>query len=516
MIVATTSAMRSARRHLLVLFFLTVFLYALGGMSFSRHMISVRGASSQVGDGNLAGDPAYYNRLALKKAAEMRRDGISRFELRPSGQAPAGMASALYLFWQNPLAFVTLNALMHALSAVFLVLILRNFFPAGISLVAALPLAISPYLLPWFSQLNKESLTLLGSLIYLYGLLRVVGNLSDRRFTWLGGVLFAMLGVVALWTVRPYLNQILLPATIVVLGAFAIFNVRGQRNWAVLIAAAIPIVFCLAFLGKGAVSDQTLDKLQRYKENDEDLKATIVQDVPVARRASIGAPATAGSVEQAHQSIGSRTGGKANDPEQVLNRCAESVDVSKWGDASFLPASVNGRLRAMMILRCGMFRELKVATDPATIFSFFDQDRYPSSSVETLGYLPRAAMYGLFAPWADRWGYVLTHQRSTFYTIVPLETFLFYVCLIALFIHVWQQKDGRLVIPLGLAVCVITVYGLTSPFIGALYRYRYPWWMLLLSLGLASAITIVSPLIARRKHKFNGNDILKRSDEPRR
>jgi hypothetical protein len=36
----------------------------------------------------------------------------------------------------------------------------------------------------------------------------------------------------------------------------------------------------------------------------------------------------------------------------------------------------------------------------------------------------------------------------------------------------------------------MTVYGAATPFIGALYRYRYPLWMLLICMGIAALLTL--------------------------
>lgn len=37
---------------------------------------------------------------------------------------------------------------------------------------------------------------------------------------------------------------------------------------------------------------------------------------------------------------------------------------------------------------------------------------------------------------------------------------------------------------------MMTIYGMAIPFLGALYRYRYPWWMIMLCLGFATWLAL--------------------------
>jgi hypothetical protein len=37
---------------------------------------------------------------------------------------------------------------------------------------------------------------------------------------------------------------------------------------------------------------------------------------------------------------------------------------------------------------------------------------------------------------------------------------------------------------------MMVIYGMANPFFGALYRYRYPWWMIFICLGTAALIEL--------------------------
>lgn len=67
---------------------------------------------------------------------------------------------------------------------------------------------------------------------------------------------------------------------------------------------------------------------------------------------------------------------------------------------------------------------------------------------------------------------------------------MMYAGLAALAVWVFRSRRSGIVIPLALAASVMTVYGMATPFLGALYRYRFPWWMLTICMGLAALIEI--------------------------
>ena len=153
--------------------------------------------------GNLPTDPQYYNDLAFKKAAEIEAHGLVEFELRPSGQGAAGLASLLYLLVKSPCIVVLVNGFIHALSAVVIVLIIRSWFPLRTSIIAAIPLAVSPYMILWFSQLNKDSYSLLGALLFVYGMLQLVLHGKPlQNVTY--NVLVVISGALLIWLMRPY------------------------------------------------------------------------------------------------------------------------------------------------------------------------------------------------------------------------------------------------------------------------------------------------------------------------
>lgn len=237
--------------------FIGVFFYALMAMTVSRELVIPYFMPSAI-DGNIQGDPYYYHLLAIQKTVEMKALGIEEFELRPEGQGPAGFASLAYLVINNPYSVVLINALLHGVSAVIMALILLRWFPLRTSLIAITPLAVSPHMMLWFSQLNKDSFALVGSLLFIFGLIRFVyaDGRSLFRSGWVSSV-FMVTGIMLLWVVRPYVNQIMLPIVAIVLVVGLLSRTLGNYRhlgggWLYLIYGAF-ILASLGLLGHGAV-----------------------------------------------------------------------------------------------------------------------------------------------------------------------------------------------------------------------------------------------------------------------
>lgn len=443
----------------LAMVFVGVFIYAIVAMVVSRELVIPRMVPSI--NGNIAGDPQYYHSLALKKVEEIKALGIKEFELRPEGQGPAGIASLLYLIWENPYSVVLVNAILHALSVVMMTMILMQWFSLRTSIIGTLPLAISPNMIVWFSQINKDTFALVGALLFTYGLLRLV-SVKEKSLLSYGGLLSLLItvtGILLTWIVRPYVNQILLPITGLIL--VITLSLRARRGidggkWTSLAVYGAFILACLGLLGHGAASDATLEGF-----NNSDSQGPV--EGPVKAQA-------------------------------VVAKCFASIEEKNWRNQRFFPDFVNKSLKSMMGQRCLMFTLLETQTNATTKYSFVDTNKFPGGSEEALAYLPHAALLGVFSPWPDRWGYAFYKKPSVFYTVTPIEAILLYIGFASLVVWLVLNKAWSVSIPIALCTTVMTIYGMATPFIGALYRYRYPWWILLICFGIAAFLTLMGKL----------------------
>jgi hypothetical protein len=215
---------------ILVKLFLCAFLYAVFAMVFSRVFVIPHVISSI--NGHITGDPYLYHLIGLEKAEEIRTMGINKFEFHPKGQGPAGIASLIYLIWENPYSMVLFNAVLHGISVLMVVMILRRWFSWRISIIAALPLVISPYMMVWYSQINKDSFNLAGGLLFTYGLLKLVSpkEKSPSYYNARLALFIIATGIALTWMARPYVNQILLPITSLILVIALLLRVMRDRD----------------------------------------------------------------------------------------------------------------------------------------------------------------------------------------------------------------------------------------------------------------------------------------------
>ncbi len=417
--------------------FMVAFVYAIIAMEVSREIIIPRMLPGVV-NGHISGDPQYYNELAIKKTDEIKAKGMTVFQIRPEGQGPAGGASLIYLLVESPYGFVIINAFLHAVSAIAMVLILRHWFSFSISAIASLPVAISVGMMFWFSQLNKDSVVLAGALLFICGLLKLVA----RKEGVLLGLLGAVVGVFFIGLMRPYVNQMLLPVTAIILLVVIGSRLKNRCRCSDLkkiVAAALFLLFFISRMSIGAASDKTLNSFAEFDASSQ---------------------------------IG-------------RNPRLASVDIRNWENSPLLPKFINTKLKTLMGQRCLMLTVLDADRNSTTLSSVLDAEILPGSSMAALAYLPRAALIGIFSPWPDRWLYAL-HHKSFFYVVTPFEAMVIYLGIVGIVIWVFRHRQWLLAVPITISLFIMTIYGMTTPFLGALYRYRYPWWMLLICLGVAS------------------------------
>jgi hypothetical protein len=432
-----------------------VFAYAFFAMVIARTIIIPHAFPASV-NGVISGDPHYYNVLALKKAAEIKAQGVTAFELRPAGQGPAGIASLSYLVIDSQYGMVLINAVLHAVSAVVMVLILQHWFTLRVSMLASLPLVISPYMIIWFSQLNKDSFTLTGVMLFIYGLLRVASRLKTLRES-AEGVLIVVAGAALISLMRPYMIQMLIPITMFMFLFIAGGHVRSYSKGGELVrflSSSVIILVCLSMMTNGAASDETLKGF----EGETSLMA----------------------------------------PGKVAQECLAKISEGRWRNEQYFPDFINMELKAMMGQRCLTFTLLETQSNPTTLRSILDINIQPSGSLDALAYFPRAALIGIFSPWPDRWLNGRANQ-SAFYTVVPIEAALLYAGFVGLAYWLIRRQAWSSLIPIALSLFMMTLYGMSVPFLGALYRYRYPWWMVLMCLGIAALISTIKSLTVKAK-----------------
>ena len=403
------------------------------------------------GNGLLAGtDMPFYHQLAIDLAQDIKHQGWSVWTLRPAGQAPAGIAGALYaLVAPKPWTMIPLYALLHALAGVLMARILLFIDPRWtVAVIGALPLVLFPSAATWYSQLGKDGFSIAGYLALVLGWLMLSrAHLKPRLSHIASGFLLILGGAGLIWIVRPYAVEILIPlsgAAALMLAILLIPNAaigRLQWRWA---AAALAVSW---------VAVATLVPLATGGFQSEISSVT-----PVTPDAAEG----------------------QSRPDELA-----------WLNSGWLPPALDDRSRLLAEARFGFTTSNPEAGSNVDIETNFHQVS------DVVAYVPRAAAIAFLYPVPIQWFQEGTLPQNTLMRrVAGLEMTAVYLALIMLPYAVWRwrgQLDTWLL--LLFSTGMILVHALVFANLGTLYRLRYPYLMSLVGLSVAA---VTAALLDRR------------------
>jgi hypothetical protein len=200
-------------------------------------------------------------------------------------------------------------------------------------------------------------------------------------------------------------------------------------------------------------------------------------------------------------------------PEVSSNSSTEADAPSTFAGQSAMPTASTeerptlwSRIRARADLngaRMGMLRRAFIRGYPNS-GSTIDRDTTFNNAEEVIHYLPRAMSIGFFAPFPEMWLARGTEVGTSGRLISGLETLVMYILECLALFALWQSRR-RLVawFLLLIATFGVTLLSLIVANLGALYRMRYVFWILLIILGAKGAgqILLYLSTIKSTKHQ---------------
>jgi len=399
------------------------------------------------GNGLLLGsDSGGFHRLAVDLAFKMHYEGWGAWELRPHGQAPAGIAAILYyLFVPSPLVLLPLNATLFSLAALLVFSMVRQVVvDASTAFYVSLLFIATPSSVMWYSQIHKEMLFVPAILLQIWVWLFVVRGRADNMESVGAGrtscaVLVAVLSSGLIWIVRPYFLSIVAVSNLLV----ALYVVVAfRRN----VTSRFP-AFCAL--------------------------AIVLVLVPVLTK-------------QIGQMSGVSSSSARFMRENSLAKQPNRPDASGG-------TVVDAFVRTLNISRDG-FAELGGGSD------LFGEVRFASFG-DVVIFSPTALAISMLAPFPNAW-FANARQPGgqMMRTVSALEMLFGYFGLGFLLIRLVQKgRPSRLVgIVMVFSLPPLLIWGAAIPNIGTLYRFRAPLWTLLVLFGWAFAI---HQLKIRRLHR---------------
>jgi hypothetical protein len=421
--------------------FLVVFAYAaIAAVLVQRVLLPVLFPQWHAGHGLLAGgDWPWFHQVAFDLSERIRSQGWSAWELRPLGQAPAGIAAVFYvLIAPEPWTLIPLHAGLHAVAVVLMVRLIQFLAPDWrVAAIAAVPFALFPSAMTWYTQIHKDGFAIAGFLCIVLGWLFLVQTkVSERlwpRVVLSGGLI--LVGAGLMWVVRPYAVQLV--------QASSIF-------------AAATVTFLV---------------MQRARTRKTAWSAALVTVAVGWSAILLMTPFTGGDAKS------ERLAGSLAEGEGLVQAAPTFV----WRRSEWLPAFIETRLRGLALAREGFvtgYPEARSNIDVAVVFR---------SASDVFTYIPRALQIAFLAPFPKDWaGEGSLPANTVMRRIAGAEMLVLYGGLFLLPYAVvrWRRRP-ELWIVIVLCSSMMLLYALVVANVGTLYRMRYPYIMTLLAVSLA-------------------------------
>lgn len=424
--------------------------------------------SLHAGHGLLINDAIIFHEVASEAANRIRSVGWSEWSLYPPGfTGNVGVLAALYaVFGPEPAVFIPLNAAAHVTGALMLYLIGPLLWPGRVGriggLVAAVLFVIFPSTLLWYSQNHKDAFAIAGTLVMLYGWLRVISTPPATRVDW-RGLLLAAGGASLVLMFRPYLS--------VLAGGAFIFSWLAVLTYTTLRKSAsaysfsafsfLAIVVVAAAIGASLPASETALKVSFSGEKS-------------GEKAWIWKPS------------GSFFGTVKTTPPAVSFSADEAWE---WKLVQVFPRFIEAPFKRISEIRAHFI----AYGQSIGAGSGVDQDQAPNNLWAALRYLPRAFLVGSLSPYPTSWTERVSVPRLT----AAGETFLWYCFVAGLAVLIYRRPSAALIGGLFFSAFIITIFSYTSPNVGTLYRVRFGCWMFLLLGGAIGWTSLLLPFLHR-------------------
>lgn len=478
--------------HLTLKVWLCVFAYAmLAGLAIQLVVLPYVFPQLHAGNGLLAGrDWVGFHEQAVAHALRISEGGWGEFRLRPDGDnAITGIAAFFYyVLWPKPWTLLPLSAAMFATGGVALFSMLKRLdLEDNEALIAILPYLVFPSALLQYGQIHKDVFCTAGVLVVLWswvGLLR-----EDRKARQIFPLFVAsFIALIVLSVFRPYFMFpflilgicLLLWHVIRVAWQFSRFVVQQDK-----VVHRAPLMFNLQSVGILVLLNASVYLMAnsfidvRMKSISEQANSQFA--VPVLSWQSNKDVRSA----DAKRLIAADAAGAEAEARKAIEECRPIV-VLKEGE--FFENLINRAFLKIAVARAGF-----TSSGGTTAASNIDKGIDFCRNEDLVRYIPRAMQIAFFAPFPSKWT-ALEKRNSSSVEIYISAVEMFY-CYIAYFgllywLFSYRRWNVALLIPVAFSLGMLLLLGLTVANVGTLYRMRFPFAMVFISVGMAGILQL--------------------------
>lgn len=390
------------------------------------------------GDGLLIGDSQFFHAAAKSLATEITNRGWSVWHLfpQPNAYGNVGVIGAIYaLFGPEPSFVIPVNAGLHALSGVMIYLVIVAIGEGGrgatiAGTISAILFVVMPSSLNWYGQLHKDGYVIAGMLVVLW--------------TWITIVQLPKLTKVHFWL---FVAQIA--------GFFLIGCARPYALKLLALTSIAPIM--LVLLKPQKPTDCNYEKHEKFGMFCVSIFINWICIMFFARLlSSWGEPSL--------QAAGENYAAWVSSAGWL------------WEKTPWLPIQIDGYFELLAKTRAA-FIDFGIAEHAG---SMMDINRAPNDIFGMLAYLLRAIQIAIFAPFPTSW----FKHGSLLSLIATVEMIICYVAIAGIPFLLRGVRRSGILLTVFFAVAFLAIYGFTTPNLGTLYRVRYVFLMLIVSLGI--------------------------------
>lgn len=472
-------------KHLSFKVWSRIFLYAIcTGLLIQLLVLPQIFPQLHAGNGLLAGrDWVGFHEQAVVHAQQIALGGWGEFRLRPDGDnAIIGVTSFFYvILGPKPWTLLPLSAAMFATGGLALFSMLKRLeLDDSEATIALMPYLFFPSALLQYGQIHKDVFCTAGVLVTLWawvGLLR-----KDRKLSEIFPLLvISALALILVSIFRPYFMFPFLGLGVglliwhVLRSGWQLIRLQTNLNTEVNIArlrfnfqsTAILSVLCASVY---VMSVSYLD-LRFQPVNSDGITSRFA--IPVfswRSNADVRSADAARLFQEADEAARIK----------AIQECRPIVILR---DDAFIENMINRAFLKIAVARAGF-----TSSGGTTAASNIDKSIDFCKNEDLIRYIPRAMQIALFAPFPSKW--FSTEKRNSSSVeiyISAVEMFYTYVAYIGLlyWLVIYRRWNIELLVPVAFAFGLTLLLGLTVANVGTLYRMRFPFAMIFISLGMA-------------------------------
>ena len=412
-------------------------------------------------------DSIRYHEWSVLLSNKINTLGWQEWELLPYGERHfiVGLTSIFYaLITPEAWVMIPINAFAHVL-AVFILIKIALFFTDKyyIALLSVTPYMFFPSASFWYSQLLKDGYYNLGVIMFCYGWMYIAHSEkpSSKSLNILVGPFCILLGYLLMGLIRTFSLSIMMVESLmifIILVIMLFFSINEKKlNWHQYFKRIFLALFCVLMIGQ--IQDYLIKNNYTYKKNDD---GTIQEQLDLVR--------------------------------------IQPIDKT-FRDPDWLQTIIDKKTSSIAKIRDGYIE----ANEKKSTTSAIDLDINFKNSAEIFLYIPRALQISFFSPFPNMWFEKgVTKSRTMMRKVSMFEMLLAYISYLffPLIFKYWLNR-AELWIALFYSSSVMTLYAIAVPNIGTIYRFRYAYLMILITILIVSGYRFIYKKYFIENEKYN-------------